>query len=65
MSMRILAFLFCAGTLSGCAGGTGILDRMAATGCSMSEQAAAERKALDEGKPVTTASCRDDVAAKK
>jgi hypothetical protein len=64
MSTRILAVLTCSAMLSGC-GISGIMYTASKNGCTVADQAAAERAALDAGRPVHTASCKDDLAAAK
>lgn len=61
MKTKLAVALVLTTLLSGCMGGgvIGMVATAANNGCSISEQAAAERRALDAGKPVTTATCKE------
>ena len=64
MSIRVLAVLLCTAIVSGC-GMSGIMYTASKNGCTVAEQAAAEKAALDAGKSAYGVSCKDDLAAKQ
>ena len=63
MSIRMLTVLICTAMVSGC-GMSGIMYTASKNGCTVAEQAAAEKAALDAGKSAYGVSCKDDLAAK-
>jgi hypothetical protein len=64
MTVRILAAFVVATMLSGC-GVSGIMYTASKNGCSVADQAKAERAALDSGRPVSTATCHDLASAEQ